>query len=137
MQQPQQRALVLIVDDHNVMRGLLTVFLRGGFPGCQVIEAGTGQRAMEVVAREQPQVVLMDIQLPDANGLELTAQIKAQWPEIRVLIVSQNDSETHVQHAREVGAFGYVVKDRIYSELPALLRSALSFPEGRDTGSTS
>jgi DNA-binding NarL/FixJ family response regulator len=123
-----EQHVLLIVDDHAVMRALLRDFLRSSIAGLDVSEAPDGARALRLARERSPQVVLMDINLPDANGIELTAQIKALLPHTRVIIVTSLAGAADLERARAAGAFGYVTKDKIYAELVPLVARALSTP---------
>ena len=70
-------------------------------------------------------LILMDIHLPDANGLELTPQIRALQPAVQIIVVTQSDSAAHRDRAAAVGAVGYVVKDKLFTELMPLVAQAL------------
>src|SRR5215813_8202772 len=117
---------VLIVEDQAVMRALLRDFLHSNFPEPGITEAADGNRALQLVREHRPVVVLMDINLPDANGLELTARIKALHPETQVIIVSHLKGAVFVERALASGASGYVIKDKIYADLLPLIASALA-----------
>lgn len=83
---------ILIVEDRSLMRIVLGDFLRGAFPGCAIHEAEDGAQALAQCAALKPDVVLMDISLPDANGIELTARLTAAMQEIKVIVVSYFDT---------------------------------------------
>jgi DNA-binding NtrC family response regulator len=100
---------VLIVDDHRELRGLLAMLLSGTY---QVSEADSGAALQKAFLLEQPDLVLLDVNLPDANGLELLPQIKKRWPQTEVIILTgaPTDSEA-VEWAVEAmrrGAFNFV-----------------------------
>jgi DNA-binding NarL/FixJ family response regulator len=116
---------ILIVDDHGTMRALVRQFLQTAFPDGVIAETASGQGALEFIRMQLPRVVLMDIHLPDANGIDLTAQIKAMLPEVRVIIVSQYDKQTYKERAQAAGACGYVVKENIYADLLPIVARAL------------
>lgn len=127
-----QQPVILIVDDRCYIRSLLREFLRPAFPGSRIVEAADGRRGMAFIRECRPQVVLMDISLPDANGIELTAQAKALHPDTRVIMVTQHREAPYMEHARAAGAFGYVVKDSIYTELLPLVARALGSAPSHD-----
>lgn len=122
---------MLIVEDNAMMRAALVQFLTLEFPGHSILEAEDGAGALEAMRRCRPQLVLMDIALPDANGLELTAEIKRAFPATTVIIVTQYDGAQYRAHARSAGAFGYITKERIYQELGPLLAQALDIERTR------
>lgn len=101
---------VLVVEDHALTRmGLETVLMQD--PVIQLVgTATTGLQALQQVEAEQPHVVLMDIGLPDMDGVDTTRQLKANWPDIRVLMLTSRDEEDDVFKALGVGADGYCIK---------------------------
>jgi len=125
---------VLIVDDQAVMRALLRDFLQSSFTGLEVSEAHDGARALALARERSPRVVLMDINLTDANGIELAAQIKALLPDTRVIMVTSLTGSAYFERARAAGAFGFVTKEKIYAELIPIVASALNTPLSREGG---
>ncbi len=103
-------ARVLIVDDHEVVRmGLAT--LLGRQPGLEVIgEAGTAAEAVELAGRLHPDVVVMDMRLPDGSGIEACRDIVSQRPETRVVMLTSYADEQAVMAALMAGASGYLLK---------------------------
>lgn len=101
---------VLIVDDHPIVlsgcRGLLA-----SEPGIEVLEAATGAQGFELFCSRHPNVVVVDVNLPDMSGLELTRRIVTEDPSARVLIFSMNDDPIFVSKALECNAKGYVSKN--------------------------
>jgi DNA-binding NarL/FixJ family response regulator len=86
--------------------------LLNAMPGVIVVaEASNGREALKLAMAHQPQVVLMDIMMPEMNGLDATAQLMAIQPAVRVLILSMNATEQYVVQALQAGAAGYVMKD--------------------------
>lgn len=106
------------------MRAALRDVLQSAYPTAHICEAGDGARAMELCLSHSPRLVLMDIGLPDANGVEITARIKALLPECNVIVVSQHAAPIYVERAHEAGACAYVTKDMAHEELlPAVARA--------------
>src|SRR5262245_26656183 len=127
---------ILIVEDRAVMRAMLREFLQSEFATCGISEAGTGRRALELVHERRPAVVLMDIELPDVSGIDLTAQIRALAPETRVIVVSQHSAQPYVERAHAAGAYAFLAKDRIYIGLVPLVARAVRGappPNGSDS----
>lgn len=118
--------VMLIVENHVPMRRLLTNFLQAAHPGTHIVEAADGAGAMAACAAQRPAVVLMDIGLPDANGIALTARIKDQFPDCAVIIVSQHAGSPYVERAQAAGAVAYVTKDRVHAELLPVVAKALA-----------
>lgn len=116
---------LLIVEDQETMRRTLHRFLQSALPEWTLLEAANGADALAACAAHRPEVVLMDIMLPDADGIALTVQVKAALPDARVIFVSYLGGETHVARALAAGGSAYVTKDRLFSDLvPAILALA-------------
>jgi DNA-binding NarL/FixJ family response regulator len=87
-------------------------------------EAGSGNEAIEVVNRARPDIVLMDLGLPDMGGVMATQQITAANPEVRVVVITLYDDEESVRNALEAGASGYIVKDANADQIIAAIGAA-------------
>lgn len=120
---------VLIVEDQEVMRQLLRDFVLSAYPEFTILEAENGQQALSLCRSQAPRLVLMDVSLPDANGIDLTAEVKSMLPQTAVIIVSQYSAQPYIDQAQAAGAFAYVTKDKVYRELLLAIASALSYPE--------
>jgi DNA-binding NarL/FixJ family response regulator len=108
---------VLIVDDHRLFAQALEAVLSVE-PGIDVVGlAASGTDAVRQAAELEPDVVLMDISMPEVDGLEATRRILSQRPDTRVVMVTGSDAHQDVDAARTAGAAGYVTKDRIAAEL--------------------
>jgi DNA-binding NarL/FixJ family response regulator len=110
--QPVEAPLVriLVADDHEVVRRGVRALLEGQ-PGWQVCgEAVTGREAVEKAKQLVPDVVVMDIGMPDLNGLDATRQVRKDVPESEVLILTMHESEQVVREVLDAGARGYVLK---------------------------
>ena len=115
---------MLIVEDQACMRRALADFVQSAYPECTVVQAADGRQALKLCASACPRLVLMDVALPDANGIELIAPIRNMLPETEVIIVSQHTAEAYVERARLAGASAYISKDNIYRDLlPAIARA--------------
>jgi two-component system response regulator NreC len=114
---------VLIADDHQVMRkGVRAVVeLQEGWTVCG--EASTGREAVEMADRLRPEIVVMDVQMPELNGLEATRQIKKIAPETEVLMFTGLETEELVRQVFEAGARSYILKTDGKEQLEAALRS--------------
>lgn len=102
---------LFIVDDHPVFRQGLRDVLETDSEISVVGEASTGAEAIDKVAEVEPHVVLMDVNLPDIMGLQVTRQIKADQPRIKVIVITGYDDAEQVFHAFRAGAFAYCPKD--------------------------
>lgn len=114
---------VLLADDHKLMRAGIRSLVNE-LAGVEVVgEAGDGKQALDLVAELRPDIVLMDILMPEMNGLDATAAIAVKFPKVRVIILSMNANEEHVLQALRVGAFGYLLKNIGPEELEAAIRA--------------
>ncbi len=101
---------VLLVDDHRILREGVRALLAGE-PGIKVVgEAEDGEAAVLQVDTVRPDVVLMDMVMPNLGGLEATVRIKERHPEVVVLVMSMHDNDEYVQQVIKAGASGYVLK---------------------------
>lgn len=108
---------MLIVEDQDYMRNALREFLQSAYPEKTILEARDGRSGIEMCRAYHPRVVLMDIGLPDANGIELTAQIRTMMPDVAVIIVSSHTGSAYTERARIAGASAFVAKENVHSDL--------------------
>ncbi|MFO7317547.1 MAG: response regulator transcription factor, partial [Bacilli bacterium] len=102
---------VLIADDHHVVRRGLQFFLKTQKDIEVVGEAKNGVEAVQLVEQLKPDIVLMDLVMPEMDGIEATKKIKARWPEVQILMLTSFSDKDHVVPAIEAGAAGYQLKD--------------------------
>ena len=114
---------ILVVDDHHVVRSGLVASLGIEADMNVVAEAAAAEEAVTQFRRHQPDVVLMDLRLPGANGTEATAELRAQWPDARVLMFTTFDNEEDIYRAMQAGARGYLLKSAPREELLAAIRA--------------
>ena len=124
---------MLIVEDQDYMRQMLREYLQAAFPGKTILEARDGRSALTLCSERKPRIVLMDIGLPDVNGIELTAKIKIMLPETAVIIVSSHAGSAYTERARAAGVFAYVTKEAVHEELLPAVIGAL---RQQDSGNT-
>ena len=115
---------VLIVDDHEMVRNGLAMFLRVARDVDLVGEAASGAEAVRQCAALQPEVVLMDMVMPDMDGPSATRVIRERWPEVQVIALTSFPEEDLVQKALQAGALSYLMKNVGAAELLAAIRSA-------------
>lgn len=112
-----ERIRVLIADDHTIVRSGVRLLLAAE-PDIEVVgEALTGRQAVEQAESLEPDVILMDITMPEMDGLEATRQIKSSYPEIQVLVLTMHRSDEYFFEMLQAGASGYVLKGAETSEL--------------------
>ena len=115
---------LLICDDHPVVRTGLRGMLAGE-PDFEVVgEAGDGGEAVSLAGRLAPDVVLMDLRMPEMEGVEATSRIKSGYPEVQVLVLTTYESDADILRAIEAGATGYLLKDAPREELFEAIRLA-------------
>jgi DNA-binding NarL/FixJ family response regulator len=102
---------ILLADDHALLRAGLRSLLTQMSDIEIVAEAGNGLEALELIGQFKPHVALLDIGMPGMNGLEVTARISKDYPDVRVIILSMHATESYVKRALVAGARGYLPKD--------------------------
>jgi len=108
---------ILLADDHPVVRRGIAACL-GRFPHLQIVgEAGDGHEAMRKIAELSPDIVLMDIDMPQLNGLAVTERLRKEQPRVKVLVLSMHSQTDFVMRILQSGARGYVLKDAPTEEL--------------------
>jgi DNA-binding NarL/FixJ family response regulator len=108
---------ILLVDDHEIMREGMCALLRKRSDFDIVGQAADGRRALEMVLEFQPDVVVMDIGMPNLNGIDATRQILSQNPRMKVMALSTHSDGTIVAKMIKAGATGYMLKESAFEEL--------------------
>src|SRR5690554_5154005 len=116
---------VLIADDHHVVRRGLLFFLKTQKDIEVVGEAKNGIEAVDLVKSLKPDIVLMDLVMPEMDGIEATKKIKKKWPEIHVVMLTSFSDKDHVLPAIEAGAAGYQLKDIEPDDLVSSIRKVM------------
>jgi DNA-binding NarL/FixJ family response regulator len=113
---------VLLADDHTILRAGVRMMLNAQ-PDIEVVgEASDGRHAIAEAQRLLPDVILMDITMPDLNGIEATRQVKRLLPEIKVLILTMHENEEYLFQVLRAGASGYMLKEAADTELISAIR---------------
>ncbi len=114
---------ILIVDDYDAVRASLLDWFGTVFPDCALAEARSGEEAVELALARPPDVILMDIGLPQMNGIEATRRIKAAAPQVQVVILTIHEAPEYQAKAAAAGVTAYILKRQMYRELiPTLQR---------------
>lgn len=118
----QKKIRILLADDHTILRAGLKMMLNAQ-PDMEIVgEAQDGRQSIAEAQRLQPDVVLMDITMPDINGIEATKQIKKLLPDTRVLVLTMHEHDEYVFQALRAGASGYMLKEAAATDLITALR---------------
>jgi DNA-binding NarL/FixJ family response regulator len=118
-----RKTRILLADDHTVVRQGFRMIL-SAHPDLEVVgEAGNGREAVERAAELKPDVIVMDVSMPELNGIEATRRIAEASPRSRVLALSMHKDAVYVREILRAGARGYLLKDSIESDLVAAVRS--------------
>jgi DNA-binding NarL/FixJ family response regulator len=113
---------ILICDDHKIVREGLRQILKQLEEVNFIGEAEDGNEALTLLKKDEYEVVLLDISLPDKNGLEVLTSIKSKWPTTNVLMLSMHPQEQYAIRALKLGASGYLTKDTASDELIVAIR---------------
>ena len=119
---------ILLADDHTIIRSGLRLLLEQQPDFKVVAEAADGREAVELVSRHHPEVAVLDIGMPQLNGIEATQQIVSREPRTQVVILSMHSDEGYVLRALKVGARGYILKNSADSDL---IRAVRTVSEGK------
>lgn len=117
---------ILIVDDHALVRRGMGHVVRECFTEAEVVEAGNAVEAIEVMASDNVDVALVDVRMPDSDGLELLHQMKERWPDTPVIMLTSFDHAQYVRRALAEGAAGYMLKDATPQDLEQAIKVAIS-----------
>ncbi len=118
---PHKVKRAIIADDHRIMReGLRSLLERTGEFEC-IAEADDGYQAVMLATELRPDVVIMDISMPNLNGIEATRQIKSALPEVEVVVLSMHATRNYVLQVLQAGASAYLLKDSAFEELSTAL----------------
>jgi NarL family two-component system response regulator LiaR len=121
---------VMLVDDHNVVRSGLATFLRAYEDLELIAEAKNGREAVKLCREKKPDVILMDLMMPEMDGIAATRAILADCPEIKIIAMTSFEDEQLVQGVLAAGAISYLIKNVTSDELAKAIRDAAS---GRST----
>lgn len=117
---------VVIVDDHKILRDGLRVLIEQELGLNVVGEADTGHAAIRVVDELQPDIVIMDIGMPDLNGIDATRAIRTSNSEVKIIALSMHSEQQFVSGMLKAGASGYLLKDSAFEELSTAIETVAS-----------
>jgi len=116
---------ILLADDHQIMREGLKALL-GKHTSIEVIaEAENGIEALSIARQERPDVIVMDIAMPDINGIEVTRQIKSELSDIKIIALSMHSDRRFVSEVLKAGASGYVLKHAAFEDLEKAIKAVM------------
>ena len=117
---------ILLADDHTILREGLRSLI-DGLPDMEVIgEASNGREAVQVAVQKRPDVVVMDVNMPDLNGIEATRQLLKELPDVKVIGLSMYSDKRFVAGMLSAGASGYMLKSNAFDELSSALKTVIS-----------
>ena len=117
-----QKITVLLADDHSLVRKGFRRMLEDD-PAIEVVgEAANGPQAIEAALALKPQVIVMDLAMPELDGIQAASQILKQLPDVRILILSMYSEDTYIRNAFAAGAMGYLLKNALEVDLPYAIK---------------
>jgi len=114
---------ILTVDDHPLLRQGIAAVIQGEKDMLIVGEAANGREAIEMFRSQRPDVTLMDLQMPDLNGIDAIAAIRQGYPQARIIVLTTYEGDALARRALKAGVAGYILKDMIRTELLEAIRS--------------
>lgn len=116
---------IILADDQDLIRRGLKALLKTDHEISVVGEAGNGEECLALTQKLQPDLILMDIRMPVMDGVAATKEVRAQFPQVKVLILTTFNDRDYVQKALRAGASGYLLKDTPFDELTQAIRLVL------------
>jgi DNA-binding NarL/FixJ family response regulator len=116
---------ILIVEDHDDFRGMVRDYLKRHKLGVNIYEASTGEMGVIKASCIKPNIVLMDINLPQANGIEVARQIKEDHPKCSLIFLTMFDVTAFKKEAEKLKAVAFITKDHVYDQLLPVIRKCL------------
>lgn len=108
---------VLLVDDQQLFRQGLALIMKQQFPDIEIDQAGSGPEALEMLKAKPVRLVLLDIGMPEMNGMEVVAHITRDFPEVIILVVTQYNGEAMIKHLLRIGVHGFIFKSSAADEI--------------------
>jgi len=117
---------VICVDDHPLVRKGIASILANEADMLLVAEGGNGREAVELFRMHQPDVVLMDLRMPQLDGIEATREIRRESPDARIIALTSYDGDQDIYRALEAGVRGYILKEMVHTEVVRAIRTVTS-----------
>ena len=117
---------ILLVDDHKIIRDGLKALIGKQTDMEVVAEADTGRKALQLSRKLKPDIVIMDISMPDLNGIDATCQIVRELPEVKVIALSMHSQKQFVEGMLKAGVSGYLIKDSAFEELITAVKTVMN-----------
>jgi DNA-binding NarL/FixJ family response regulator len=114
---------ILVVDDHPVVRQGISVLIGSQSDMAMVAEASNGREAIQQFRKHQPDITLMDLQMPEMNGLDALAAIRGEFPDARIIVLTTYTGDVQILRALKSGAQGYLLKNTFHKELVDTIRA--------------
>jgi DNA-binding NarL/FixJ family response regulator len=114
---------ILVVDDHPVVRQGITVLIGSQSDMALVAEASNGREAIQQFRKHRPDITLMDLQMPEMNGLDALAAIRGEFPDAKVIVLTTYTGDVQILRALKSGAQGYLLKNTFHKELVDAIRA--------------
>lgn len=114
---------ILTVDDHPLLRQGISAVIQGEKDMLIVGEASNGREAIQRFRSQRPDVTLMDLQMPDLNGIDAILTIRREYPQARIIVLTTYEGDALARRALKAGVLGYILKDMIRTELLEAIRS--------------
>jgi two-component system response regulator NreC len=116
---------IVIADDHQIMREGLKALLEKHSSLQVIAEAESGIQTLEIARREHPDAIIMDIAMPDINGIEVTRQLKAEMADIKIIALSMHSDRRFVSEILKAGASAYVLKQSAFEDLESAIKAVM------------
>lgn len=117
---------LIVAEDHRLLRAGLCGLIHQEQDMEIVGESDNGREAVQLACKVNPHIVLMDLSMPDSNGIEAIVEIKRRLPAVKILVLTQHRADEYIYAALRAGADGYILKTTVYEELLIALRSLLA-----------
>jgi len=122
---------ILVVDDHAAVRAAVGALARFAFPVCAVIECASAAHGLAAARAHWPVLAIIDVSLPDMDGLELMVRMREVVPGLSALVISQHPASIYAARAHAMGASGFISKERLHADLlPAIAQVVGPPPRG-------